>query len=78
MLATMPCFLIRVTFILLALTLAPLCAAAEIGSKRFAISLGAFITDTGTETRVDSKTLGRGTTIVLEDDLGLDSSQTVF
>ena len=74
----MPCLLIRVTIILPALTLAPLCAATEIGSERFAISLGVFITDRATETRVDSSTLGRGTTIVLEDDLGLDSSQTVF
>lgn len=74
----MPSFPIRVTLILPLLTLAPLGVAAEIGSERFAISLGAFITDRDTQTRVDSNTLGRGTTIVLEDDLGLDSSQTVF
>ncbi len=74
----MPYFLIRVTLILLVLTLAPLAVAEELGSERFAISLGAFITDRDTQTRVDSNTLGRGTTIVLEDDLGLDSSQTVF
>ena len=74
----MPCLLIRVTLILLVLTLAPLCVAAESGSERFAISLGAFIADRDTRTRVDSSTLGRGTTIVMEDDLGLDSSQTVF
>ncbi len=74
----MPYFLIRLTPILLILTLAPPGVAAEIGSERFVISLGAFITDRDTSTRVDSSTLGRGTTIVLEDDLGLDSSQTVF
>jgi len=70
--------LIRVTLIPLVLALAPLGVAAEPGSERFVISLGAFITDRDTSTRVDSSTLGRGTTIVLEDDLGLDSSQTVF
>ena len=71
-------FLMRVVLLSPVLALAPLGVAAEIGSERFAISLGAFITNRGTETRVDSNTLGRGTTIVLEDDLGLDSSQTVF
>ena len=70
--------LIRVTLIPLVLALAPLGVAAELGSERFVISLGAFITDRDTSTRVDSNTLGRGTTVVLEDDLGLDSSQTVF
>jgi hypothetical protein len=74
----MPYFLIRVTLILLLLTLTPLAIAEELGSERFVISLGAFVADRDTSTRVDSNTLGRGTTIVLEDDLGLDSSQTVF
>ena len=76
--APMSNFLIRVTLILPMLTLAPLGVAAETGSERFAISLGAFITDRNTKTRFDSSTLGRGTTIVLEDDLGLDSTQTVL
>lgn len=50
---------------------------AELGSERGSISLGAFITDRDTEGRLDSDTLGQGTTIRLEDDLGLKSSQTV-
>lgn len=74
----MPYFLIRVTLILPVLALAPLGVAAELGFERFVISLGAFITDRDTTTRLDSSTLGRGTTIVLEDDLGLDSTQTVI
>lgn len=74
----MPQLLVRVTLILLLLTLASPAFAAEIGSERFVISLGAFITDRDTSTRVDSSTLGRGTTIVMEDDLGLDPSHTVF
>ena len=59
------------------LTFAPLCSAAEFGTERFAISVGAFITDRDTETRVDSTVIGTGTTIVLENDLGLDSHHTV-
>ena len=51
--------------------------AAELGSERASISLGVFITNRNTETRLDSDTLGLGTSIRLEDDLGLDSSQTV-
>ena len=45
---------------------------------RFSISLGAFITDRDTDTRLDSDVLGKGTEIDFEDDLGLDSSDTVF
>ena len=45
---------------------------------RFSISLGAFITDRDSDTRLDSDTLGTGTTINLEEDLGLDSSDSVF
>jgi len=63
------------------LVLLTLCAsavlAAEPGSERVAIALGAFITDRDTEGRLDSDTLGQGTVINFEDDLGLDSSQTV-
>ena len=45
---------------------------------RFSISLGAFITDRDTDTRLDSDVLGRGTVIDFEDDLGLESSDSVF
>ena len=51
--------------------------AADPGSERGGISLGAFITDRNTEGRLDSDTLGLGTVIDAEDDLGLDSSDTV-
>ena len=44
---------------------------------RFSVSLGAFITDRNTSTRLDSATLGTGTGIDLEEDLGLDSSDSV-
>ncbi|MGI9238171.1 MAG: hypothetical protein ACR2QZ_12285 [Woeseiaceae bacterium] len=47
------------------------------GSERASISLGAFLTDRDTKGRVDSETLGLGTVIDAEDDLGLDSSDTV-
>jgi hypothetical protein len=45
---------------------------------RFSISLGAFITDRDTNTQLNSETLGKGTEIDFEEDLGLDSSDTVF
>ncbi len=45
---------------------------------RFSINLGAFITDRDTDTRLDSDALGKGTEIDFEEDLGLDSSDTVF
>ena len=46
-------------------------------SDRFSLNFGGFITDNGTDFRLDSDTLGRGTKLSLEDDLALDDSQTV-
>jgi hypothetical protein len=60
------------------LMLAAPCAAQDAATDRFAISLGAFITERDTVTRVDSTTGNLGTVIQFEDDLGLPSSQTVF
>ena len=61
------------------LLLAPACVFAQSGlDDRFSISLGAFVTDRDTDTRLDSDVLGRGTVIDFEDDLGLDSSDSVF
>jgi len=58
--------------------IAPLGAHAKPSEgDRASISLGVFITDRDTKTRLDSD-LGLGTEIVLEDDLGLDSSDNVF
>ena len=51
--------------------------AAEPDSERSGIALGVFITDRNTTGRVDSATLGLGTTINFENDLGLDGSGTV-
>lgn len=51
--------------------------AADLDSARGGIALGVFITDRDTEGRVNSETLGLGTLIKFEDDLGLDSSGTV-
>lgn len=51
--------------------------AADPGSERSSVSLGVFITDRNTEARLDSESLGRGTVIDGENDLGLDSSDTV-
>jgi hypothetical protein len=51
--------------------------AAEPDSARGGIALGVFITDRDTNARLNSDTLGLGTLIDAEDDLGLDSSSTV-
>ena len=51
--------------------------AADLDTARGSIALGMFITDRNTKGRLDSETLGRGTLISVEDDLGLDSSQAV-
>ena len=64
---------------LLVVLLAPMAAHAQTDlDDRFSISLGGFISDWGTKTRLDSDTLGLGTIIDFEDDLGLDASDTTF
>ena len=64
---------------LLVVLLAPMAAHAETDlDDRFSISLGAFISDWGTNTQLNSDTLGLGTNIDFEDDLGLDASDTTF
>jgi len=61
------------------LLMVPVFAFAQSGvDDRFSISLGAFVTDRSTDTQLDSDMLGKGTVIDFEDDLGLDSSDTVF
>lgn len=52
--------------------------AATPEDQRFGVRLGSFITDRNTATRLDSDALGPGTDLDLEDDLGLETSQTVF
>jgi hypothetical protein len=54
------------------------CLAETDLDDRFSISLGAFITDRDTDTQLNSATLGSGTIIDLESDLGLDNSDSVF
>ncbi len=61
------------------LCLAPAyCFAQSSIDDRFSVSLGAFVTDRDTDTRLDSNTLRKGTTINLEEDLALDTSNSVF
>lgn len=47
-------------------------------TDRFSIALGAFIVDRDTETRLDSDSLGEGSDLDLETDLGLVRSDSVF
>ncbi len=64
---------------ILVLALAPLSGYAQSDiDDRFSISLGAFFTDWGTDVRLDSDTLGPGTNIDFENDLGLQSSTSIF
>jgi len=53
-------------------------AAREPGDERFSLSLGLFITDRETETRIDAESGAPGSDVDLETDLGLDSSDSVF
>ncbi|MGI9272286.1 MAG: hypothetical protein ACR2QT_10955 [Woeseiaceae bacterium] len=52
-------------------------AADSLEGDRFSLSLGVFLTDRDTDTRLDSS-VGDGTELDLEDDLGLSSSESVF
>lgn len=54
-------------------------AAAEgAGEERVSVSLGLFITDRQTETRIDAESGDPGSDVDLERDLGLDSTDSVF
>ena len=66
--------------IALSLLLSITCGArAETGDEaRASISLGVFLTDRDTETRIDASTGEPGSDVDLEKDLGLDSSDSVF
>ena len=52
-------------------------AFAETDDSSFSLSVGAFLTDRNSKARVDSTNGDRGTEVDLEDDLGLDNSDTV-
>ena len=56
----------------------PYADALAAGSDRFGISLGVFITERDSKTRIDGENPGSGTPIDLESDLGLDKSDSVF
>ncbi len=66
----------RVTGVLIALFALPLTALAETwikpGEERLVVSAGAFLPEFDTEMRIDSRTLGTGIKIDLEDDLLLN------
>ena len=52
-------------------------AFAETDDSSFSLGVGAFLTDRNSKARVDSTNGDRGTEVDLEDDLGLDNSDTV-
>jgi hypothetical protein len=67
------------TLIALCLVLCPSFVAAENrGDDRFSIELGVFLEAFETTVRLDSETLGKGTEIDVENDLGLSTDQNNF
>ena len=68
------CFSLLMTVV----SLRPVYADTERPWKRLSVSLGGFFTDIDSNVRQDSKTTGTGTEINVEDELGVDSSTTVF
>jgi hypothetical protein len=66
------------TVLIAVASFSPVHADSERPWKRLSVSLGGFFTDIDTKVRQDSKTTGTGTEINVEDELGVDSSTTVF
>jgi len=53
-------------------------ASPAADSPRFSASLGVFVTDRDTDTRIDASSSDTGTDVDLESDLGFDKSDSVF
>ncbi len=66
------------TGIALALVVPAGADAQQPGDERGGLSLGLFVTDRDTETRIDASSDSPGSDVDLEKDLGLDSSDSVF
>jgi len=64
--------------VIVATTTCPLTNAQAADDDRFGISLGVFITERDSKTRIDGENPGSGTPVDLESDLGLDRSDSVF
>ena len=62
----------------LAFTWVPAAVAQSADSEKFSVSLGVFITDRDTQTRLDGTVPGDGTDVDVENDLGFDASDSVF
>jgi hypothetical protein len=72
------CRSIKTILYIVLLTFAPNIFAENpvgIGKEKYNVSIGYFLPAIDTELRADSATLGRGTVINLEDDLGLEEDQ---
>lgn len=70
---------IKVLTALLMLVATSLAANAQSAEfEKFSISIGVFLTDRDTDTRLDGDVLGTGTPVNLEDEFGLDKSDSVF
>jgi hypothetical protein len=50
----------------------------NLGEERFKLGAGVFLPNFDTKLRIDNKTIGTGTEIDLEDDLGFSSTETTF
>jgi len=73
------CFILKTIVLVSLVIVLPLQCYADvpsgIGKDKYNFSIGSFLPAVNTEMRLDSGTLGRGTTIDLEDDLGFDAHQ---
>jgi opacity protein-like surface antigen len=63
-----------------AIILSPFMAAVAqpVDEDKYSLSLGLFVTDRNSDTQIDASGGSVGTVVDLEDDLGLDSSDSVF
>ena len=63
---------------LIIISCAPVATAQSTDFDRFSVSLGLFVTDRDSKTRLDGEIPDSGTEVDLETDLGLDKSDSVF
>lgn len=71
-------FFLLIASVALLLPAMPAAAAQSADFDRFSLSLGVFLTDRDTQTRLDGDIPNSGTPVDLETDLGFDKSDSVF
>jgi len=69
---------VAIFFTLLSMSISPPVLAQSTDFDRFSLSLGVFLTNRDSQTRIDGQIPDSGTPIDLENDLGFDKSDAVF